>query len=72
MAYTRKYKEEAKYHATEVQKKARNVRNQARRQKIAAGKLRKGDPRDVHHKVSPMRGGTNAPGNIALLHRSAS
>ena len=48
--YKRKYKQEAKYHATAEQKKKRAARNKARRAAIKAGKVRKGDGKDVHHK----------------------
>lgn len=46
----RDYKKEAKYHATEAQKKRRAARNASRRRMEKAGKVRKGDGKDVHHK----------------------
>lgn len=46
----RNYKQEAKYHATPAQKKRRAARNAARRKLIKAGKVRKGDGKDVDHR----------------------
>lgn len=47
----RNYKREyEKYHGTEKQKKRRAQRNAARRKMEKAGKVRKGDGKDVHHK----------------------
>jgi hypothetical protein len=45
--YKREYK---KYHKRPVQKKRRAKRNAARRKMTKAGKTRKGDGKDVHHK----------------------
>jgi len=41
---------QAKYNAKPEQKKRRAMRNKARREMIAAGKAKKGDGKDVHHK----------------------
>lgn len=41
---------QAKYNAKPEQKKKRASRNKARRQMIKAGKVRKGDGKDVAHK----------------------
>ena len=47
----RNYKREyAKYHKKPKQKKRRAQRNTARRKMAKAGKVRKGDGRDVDHK----------------------
>jgi hypothetical protein len=45
----RNYKKEYKYHATPTQKKKRASRNAARKKMMKAGKVRKGDGRDVDH-----------------------
>ena len=45
--YKREYK---KYHSRPKQKKRRAQRNKARRKMTKAGKTRKGDGKDVHHK----------------------
>ena len=48
---TRNYKREYKtYHKKPKQKKRRAQRNAARRKMTKAGKVRKGDGKDVHHK----------------------
>ena len=51
MAAKRNYKREyKKYHKKPKQKKRRAQRNAARRKLSKAGKVRKGDGKDVHHK----------------------
>ena len=45
--YKKEYKE---YHSKEVQKKNRASRNSARSVMVKAGKVRKGDGKDVDHK----------------------
>lgn len=59
-------KEYQTYHAKPEQKKKRAVRNAARREMIAEGRVKKGDGKDVGHKVPLRRGGTNAPKNLAV------
>ena len=47
----RNYKEEYKhFHSKPDEKKRRAGRNAARRKMAAAGKVKKGDGKDVHHK----------------------
>ena len=54
---TRNYaKEYADYHGTPEQKKRRADRNAARRKAMRAGKVRKGDNREVHHVGSHRTG----------------
>lgn len=61
----RNYKNEyAKYQGTEEQKKRRAKRNTARRKMVKAGKAKKGDGKDVHHK-------SGNPNNNALSNLSA-
>tara|TARA_Y100000114_G_scaffold58596_1_gene53616 strand:+ start:145 stop:378 length:234 start_codon:yes stop_codon:yes gene_type:complete len=51
MATKRNYKLEYKnYHSKPKQKKRRAGRNTARAKMVKAGKVRKGDGKDVHHK----------------------
>ena len=51
MATKRNYKSEYKnYHSKPKQKKRRANRNTARAKMVRAGKARKGDGKDVHHK----------------------
>ena len=45
----RNYKKEAKFDAKPEEKKKRVNRNLARRRAIRAGRVRKGDGKDVHH-----------------------
>jgi hypothetical protein len=51
MATKRNYKSEYKnYHSKPKQKKRRAQRNSARSKMVRAGKARKGDGKDVHHR----------------------
>ena len=45
----RNYKREYVYHATDKQKTNRAKRNGARRKAIKAGRVKKGDGKEVHH-----------------------
>ena len=45
----RNYKKEAKFDAKPLEKKKRVNRNLARRRAMRAGKVTKGDGKDVHH-----------------------
>lgn len=62
--YKKEYKE---YHAKPEQKKNRALRNAARREKG----LKKGDPREVHHKRPLSRGGGNWDANLSVISREA-
>lgn len=62
----RNYAKEYIYHASPVQKKRRAQRNAARRKMERAGRVRKGDGKDVHHK----NGMSNHSSNLAVLPRS--
>ena len=57
--YKRQYE---KYGSREDQKKNRAQRNAARRKLMKAGKVRKGDGKDVGHKKAISRGGSNGDG----------
>jgi DNA replication protein DnaC len=67
MANKRNYKEEYKYHQTPAEKKRRAGRNKARRAALAAGKVKKGDNKDVHHKDGNPR--NNKSSNVAVVSR---
>jgi hypothetical protein len=56
----------AAYQASEEQKTNRAMRNAARREMMEAGKVRKGDGKDVGHLKPLDRGGTNAKSNLAV------
>lgn len=49
-------KEYLEYHATPEQKKRRAQRNAARRKAMAAGKVKKGDGKEVDHIGAPRKG----------------
>lgn len=55
-------KEYDTYHGTDKQKKNRAQRNAARRKMTKAGKVRKGDGKDVSHRKAMDKGGTNKDG----------
>jgi 5-methylcytosine-specific restriction endonuclease McrA len=58
------------YHAKPEQKKKRAMRNAARSEMQKAGKVSKGDGKEVDHKV-PLRGsGTNAASNLRVTSES--
>ncbi len=70
MPAKRNYKKEYKYQGTELQKKRRAARNKARRAAVKAGKVRKGDKKDVHH-VKPLgAGGSVKLSNTRVVSRS--
>lgn len=49
-------KEYAEFHSTPEQKKRRAQRNAARRKALAAGKVKKGDGKEVDHIAAPRKG----------------
>lgn len=61
-----KYK---KYHSSTKAKKERNMRNVARRRAIRAGKVRKGDGKEIDHKRPISKGGTNKKSNLRVTTR---
>jgi len=68
MATKRNYKKEYKeYHCKKEQKKNRASRNTARRRAVAAGKVKKGSCKDVHHKDGNPR--NNKKSNLAVVSR---
>lgn len=54
----RKYKQAAAYEDTPEQVKKREERNKARYKLLKAGKVRKGDGKDVAHVVAADKGGS--------------
>lgn len=67
--YKRNYKQEAKYHATSEQKKKRASRNAARAMMMKAGKVKKGDGKDVDHRNGNPT--DNRRANLVAKSRSA-
>ena len=57
------------YGARPDQKKKRAMRNKARRRKIKDGTVKKGDGKDVGHKVPLSKGGSNAKSNTKVQSR---
>lgn len=58
------------YQATEKEKKKRAARNAARREMERAGKVRKGDGKDVGHIKALSKGGSNGKANLRVESRS--
>ena len=67
--YKRNYKQEAKYHASPEQKKKRASRNAARAKLLKAGKVKKGDGKDVDHRNGNPK--DNKKSNLAVKSKSA-
>lgn len=64
--YKKEYRE---FHAKPAQKKNRAARNNARARMEKAGKVAKGDGKDVGHKKPLHNGGGNGSGNIRVESR---
>lgn len=58
------YEKEKKWAATQEQKKRRAERNRARREAEKAGKVRKGDGKEVHHTKAKRRGKLSGPTRV--------
>ena len=70
-SYKRQYKTEYSVsQASEKEKKNRAKRNTARRQAEKAGKVSKGDGKDVHHKKPLCKGGGNEKSNQSVVSAS--
>lgn len=71
MARVRDYQHEYNsYHAKPEQKKNRAQRNAARRDMMEAGRVKKGDGKDVDHKKPIRSGGGNSPTNLRVTSKS--
>lgn len=62
--YADEYK---KFHSSMSAKKDRAARNKVRRRALQAGRVQKGDTRDIDHKNGNPR--DNAPGNLQVMDR---
>lgn len=72
MPKKRDYKKEyEEYHSKPEQKANRAQRNAARAKMEDAGKVRKGDGKDVDHKRPLKRGGGNGSSNLRVVNKSA-
>lgn len=58
------------YNARPDQVKKREMRNQARAELAKAGKVKKGDGKDVDHKQMLDGKGTNAKGNLRVVDQT--
>ena len=68
--YKRNYREEYKrYHASPEQKQKRASRNAARSEMEKAGKVRKGDGKDVAHRDNNPK--NNSKSNLSVQSKSA-
>ena len=65
------YQKEKARQGTAKEKKNRAMRNGARRAAMKAGKVKKGDGKDVHHKTALSKGGSNKPSNLTVMSASA-
>ena len=63
-------KEYDNYHSKPEQKKNRAKRNAARSAMEKAGKVKKGDGKDVAHKKPLSKGGTTEKSNLKVASRS--
>lgn len=62
---------EYQYHASEEQKKNRAARNKARRKAIREGRVKKGDGKELDHKVPLSKGGSRKTTNTRVTSRTA-
>lgn len=58
-----------KYHGTAKAKKQRAARNKARREAEKEGTVKKGDGKEVDHKVPLSKGGSNEKSNRRVVSR---
>ncbi len=66
----RDYKKEyARDHAGKKAKKHRAARNKARSEAMDAGRVRKGDGKEVDHKKPLSKGGSNSKSNRRVVSR---
>ena len=59
------------YHAKPEQKKKRAARNKARTDMEKAGRVKKGDGKDVDHKKPLAKGGSNSKSNLRVTTKKA-
>lgn len=62
--------EYARYQGTDEQKRKRAERNNARRRLMRAGRVSKGDGKDVDHTKALKNGGSNSDGNLRVVSKS--
>lgn len=67
----RDYSKQAKYDSKPSVKKDRAMRNKARREMMAEGKVKKGDGKEVGHKKALSKGGSNDRSNWKVQTRTS-
>lgn len=60
-----------KFNSKPSEKKKRAARNAARAEMMKAGKVHKGDGKDVDHKQALSKGGSNSPTNLVAISMAA-
>ena len=71
MTKKRDYKKEYRdYHGKPSQKKNRATRNAARAKMAQAGRVKKGDGKEVDHKKPLSKGGSNNQNNLRVVSRA--
>jgi hypothetical protein len=70
MAKARDYQKENEYKAQPEQIKLRVARNKARREAIKAGRVKKGDGKDIDHIIPLSKGGANTKSNTRVRTKS--
>jgi len=58
-----------KYHASPEAKKDRAARNKARREAMKDGRVKKGDGKELDHKVPLSKGGSRSTSNTRVVSR---
>lgn len=58
-----------KYHASPKAKKDRAARNKARRKAMKEGRVKKGDGKELDHKVPLSKGGSRSTSNTRVVDR---
>lgn len=67
---SKRSKQQRKYNSQPQQKKNRAQRNLARATAIRAGRVKKGDGKDIDHKKPLRSGGSNAVSNTRVVKQS--
>lgn len=69
--YVRDYKQENEYKKRPDQIRKRVLRNKARREAIKEGLVKKGDGKEIDHRVPLSKGGSNERSNLRVVSASS-